>query len=179
MRWKIVAGFLVTGVVIWFGWAAATRDTRKNVTVAIATKSLARYQVITEADVTMERRRSPQKNAATAREAVVDKLLLNDVPEDATISSTDVVSPEVVEGRSLLDVEITSSGEAPGEGDTVLLVVSPKSEGFAGFVLRDVRVVRVNKSTTTVALLPADLDRLSDVLAVSQLRFAPTPITLG
>jgi hypothetical protein len=174
-------GFPILALAVALGglWASARGD-RRTTAVVVATAQLSRYTVISDTDVTVERRHVPEGDKIAHNTTDVrDKLLLVPIEKDGIVHTTDVVAKNVVAGRSLLNVAVTDSPDAPGVGEHAMLIVSPKVEGFVGFVIRDVAVVRVtgakSSANYTLTLLPDDLDKLVPLLAVADLRLTPPP----
>jgi hypothetical protein len=178
MRLKNSLTAAVAVVIVVAGVFAATRDDRETTSVVVAARDLSRYTVVAPKDIKVEERHVKDGTDA-ARDAaeVRDKVTLKPVGGDSIVKTTDVVPGQWIAGRSILDVQVIASSSAPDAGEHFMLVVSPKSKGFNGFVLDDVTIVRITKTdksmTYTIALSPADLDRLAPVLAVAELRFAP------
>ena len=173
-------GLLILALAVTVGglWAA-TRDNRDAVTVVVATKKLDRFTVVTDADITVKKRHiSNGSNVAHAAANVRDKALLVAIERDGVVHTTDVASKDLLVGRSLLTVAVTASPDAPATGDRGTLIVSPRVEGFVGFVIRNVGVVRATRAGSsasyTLALRPEELDRLGPLLAVAELRLTPS-----
>ncbi len=172
--------WLVLLAVLAVGLVPSTRNDRREGDVVVATKKLDRHTVIAEADLVVAKRKGSQLDKAARKVAEVrDKWLLVAIDKNGVVHTTDVVSKDLVTGRVLVTLAVTASPDAPGVGERAVLILSPKVEEFVGVVIGDVGVVRVVKSDTatsyTVALLPADLEKVAPLIGVAEIRIAPEP----
>lgn len=146
-------------------WAA--RD------AVVAVKAIDRGAVIEEDDVEKTSRQDSEGVAAEV-EDVVGRIALTTIGRGTAVGLGDVVEGGLVRGRVPVTVTTAAASDGPDPGDRATVLVSPREAGPAGVVLTRVPVLRTAETDGgteyTLAVLPGDLQRLADLLGMSDVR---------
>jgi hypothetical protein len=175
--WK--QGLLVSLVVL-LGLAAAGREDRSTTMVVVASKAMARYEIVKAENVKLIRRHVDAGDYVAELAGVVGKAVLDPVSADGVIPKSKLVDPAYLPGRVPMTVSVTASPDAPGLGELADVVVSPRNEKGGGLVLRNITVLGMSKGkdsvTYTIGVTEQQRQELAPLLGFSDVRVTQPPL---